>query len=369
VTSAAGATAGTGGIEQGELEWVAGGDTVIENGGNAHLRRCRYQGGDFLLKQFTPEYLRVVDESALAALVGWRDGLPALLRAELDQLAAWPRAVVRHDGALCGVLIPFAGDAFLRRDSLGRRTPRSVYDLGASRTRRAANLDEKLRTLGHCVAALLWMHRHGVVVNDVQPGNLLCAKNGDAVYVVDCDSTMSPAWGQVAPLAAPQVMTDGLVDTGAVDVATDLAKMALIAVRALLDEGGLIAVGAVEHERLTVLVGEAAAQTLVTSLEQGAPDELGWARLARSWAATGHAGPSDDTPQWRVVGTAGAGRPTRPRTPYQPAPAPTLLPRRLRPQILYNHWRATVVLLVVTIVVMAVLLGVVVLEPGLLRGY
>jgi hypothetical protein len=345
-------------------------DTVIESGGNATLTRCRYRGDEVLYKEFRPEYLAEVDEPALRALVTWRWDLPAATRDRLDELAAWPRNLVRGgDGAVCGLLMPVAAHRFFRPRHTGERTPRTFYDLLASRRSAAAPLPQKLTACAHLVRAVLWLHDLGVVVDDLQPDNVLCATTG-GVYLVDCDSMVSPGgWGQVARPVAPHIMSDVVAPGTAPAPDTDLVKLTWVLLWVLLDRFGLVRVGGDEHARLRAEISPETADLLFGALTTRPAPEV-WRRAADGWLelASGLGSPPTGPP----TGPPAQARPDGPapaaaRTPwlptdlaYRPAPAPVLFPprygrrsgRRMRPGLAAALM--TVLVVVVGVLIMAV---------------
>jgi hypothetical protein len=309
-------------------------DTVIESGGNAHLSRIRYVGEEFLYKRFRDEYLLDVDERALRALVAWRGDLPAATRDRLDELAAWPRHLVRGgDGAVCGLLMPVAAHRFFRPRRDGGRTPRTFYDLLAAHRSAAAPPAQKLTACAHLVRAVLWLHDLGVVVDDLQPDNILCATTG-VVYLVDCDSMVSPRdWGRVARPVAPQIMSDVVTPDRPAGPDTDLHKLAGVLLWVLLDDAGVVRAGPAEHARLAATVSPEVADLLVGALDVApAPDV--WRRAADHWlelAATAGTRPTGRAAAPRpAVPPAGPAR--RPWLPadldYRPGPAPAMFPPR-----------------------------------------
>jgi hypothetical protein len=139
---------------------------VIEDGGNAHLRWCRYGDRVLLCKQFTEKHLAAVDAEALRRLIRWRLDLPADERERLDEFTAWPLATVTEHSVLIGVLVPPADERFFSIRRNGRRTPRDLFELpgaGAGGPVEAGTLI----VLGRLVEAVRRLHGHGVVVNEL----------------------------------------------------------------------------------------------------------------------------------------------------------------------------------------------------------
>ncbi|TDC48821.1 hypothetical protein E1258_27715, partial [Micromonospora sp. KC207] len=209
---------------------------VILSGGNAVLDWHRHRGHDQLYKRFRPEHRDLIDEGALLRLIRWRWELPAPDRDRLDQLAAWPRYAVRAGGRLTGVLVPPAADRFFTRRRDGRLTPRPLHGLLGAAGRPGAPTAVRLAVLGRLIRAVRWLHGRDVVVNDLQPENVLYTLDGPgpAVHLVDCDSMTSERhWGRVAPVTAPDLMAEVVPANVEPTVATDLTKlMAVVALTA-----------------------------------------------------------------------------------------------------------------------------------------
>jgi hypothetical protein len=326
-------------VRIGELVPVDDPGTVFEHGGNATLFRCRYRDHDFLFKKFRTEHLADVDEAALLELVAWRSTLAAATRDRLDGSAAWPRHVVRDGDRLRGLLVPVAADRFFRARPTGVRTPRSFYDLLASRHRVAAPLAEKLTAAAHAVRTVLWLHGLGVVVDDLQPDNLLCATDGAGVYLVDCDSMVGPrAWGRVAEPTAPDLMTAVVAGRTPADPASDLTKLTWILLRTLVNEPGLTHVGDRERVKLAGIVSADTAAFLLGALDR-VPEPAVWSRFADRWQELARSAGTDGVAAGRarvhLAGRATVDEP-RPRPAarwnpdlaYEPPPAPPLFPHR-----------------------------------------
>jgi hypothetical protein len=317
-------------LDASRLAFFDAAGVVIENGGNAELRWCRHQGVDHLFKQFSPEHRAVVNERNLLRLVRWRRDLPAAVRERLDALTAWPRAAVQLDGALAGVLITAAGPRYFTRRRDGNRTPRALTDLIGAGSPGARVPPETFTVLGRLILAVRWLHAHQVIIDDLQPENVLYAVDGPAtgVYVVDCDSMVSPEhWDQVGPSAAPDLMHEVQPAGGPATVATDLGKLKWIIVRILLEEPSLTEIGQDSVDRLADAVPRSSRPTLLGLLEQPV-DGAAWEKLGRQWSAMPAPAAERRAPE--------PAPPARPRGwlpagyAYEPAPGPPVLPARLR---------------------------------------
>jgi hypothetical protein len=348
--------------------------TVIEGGGNATLIPCRYRGRDWLFKKFRPEHLAEVDESALLELVGWRLELPSATRDRLDELASWPRYVVRDGSRVYGVLIPIAADRFFRLTPTGVRTPRSFYDLLPSRQYIGPPLAEKLTASACAVRAVLWLHDLDLLVDDLQPDNMLCATAGTAVYLVDCDSMVLPGrWGRVARPAAPDIMTAVVAPDAGPDRVTDLTKLTWIVLRTQLDDFSLVRLGGRERARLAELVSPEPAAFLLGALDR-MPGPDAWRELADSWhgPARVRVGTPDEARVRRrpvlVAADAGYVWPARTRAPrsgrwpgdrwYRPEPARPLFPERYARTARRSTHRSRIWLLIGAVALLATVAGV-----------
>ncbi|MFC4145119.1 hypothetical protein ACFO0M_02515 [Micromonospora mangrovi] len=323
-------------VPQAELRRLVDEDVLIEDGGNAVIYWCEYRQQRYLYKRFREEHRTAVDEAALVRLVRWRRALSPASRTELDQLAAWPRHVVYTDtGQLGGVLMPAAGPRYFRPVRDGRRTPRGLYELIGSPNRPGAPLAVRVSVLGRLIKVVRWLHRQGVVVNDLQPDNLLyhCAESGAAVYAVDCDSMVSPAqWGRTGPLAVPDLMSEVLpVDTEPT-VETDLTKLFWIVARVLLDEPSAIGIGPRDQALLLGAV-PAATRRHMTALLHDPTDQASWAALATEWNVPLPPRSSPRRPPEPVPAAlprwSHRGGWLPPGWSYRPPPGPPVLPARL----------------------------------------
>lgn len=305
---------------------------LIEDGGNAVIDWCRYGEDVYLFKRFREEHRNVVDEAALVRLVLWRRSLPPDRRSRLDTFTAWPRYVVRDgDGRVAGVLIPAAGHRFFRATWDGRLTPRGLYVLLGVGGRPGVPVPERIRVLARLIGAVRWLHRCGVVVNDLQPENLLYSVDGrdTAVYIVDCDSMVSVRhWGRVAPPAAPDLMTEVLPAGTEPTVEADLTKLFWLVTRVVLDDPSVTGLGARDEAELFAAV-PGHSRGHLSALVRDPTDAAAWDALVEAW----HAAPPSPPPQ-PPEPLAQRQDPGRgwlpPGWSYRPAPGPPVLPARLR---------------------------------------
>jgi hypothetical protein len=268
-------------------------DELVAAGGTADILRCTWPGGTGLYKRYKTDFLSKIDEVALTRLVRWRLGLAQDTRRKLDRSCAWPIASVVRDGRTVGVLMPRtpaglatsspgAGDHRCRTLSdLRRLQP----DLPADQIRPA--IAETLTAFGLTVQVVLWLHEQGVVVNDVQPLNVLINLDIPQVYLVDCDAMVGP-WGQVGPPAAPVYFNEIIKDPPG--PAVDLAKVAWCMFFTLLDDFSLRQLGPEVQEQIErysphttvdLLVRTASGREDVSRLREP------WSERASQWISCG----------------------------------------------------------------------------------
>jgi hypothetical protein len=146
----------------------------------------------------------------------------------------------------------------------------------------AERLGVRRRALGRVAEAVLTLHAHGVLVNEIRADRILCAADGDIVSFVDTE-TMTGPWGQVRPPAVPDRLRVVVPDAGEPSRTVDLAQLAWLTMWTLLDDD---TVSRVSAAALAGLVGDEHAELLVHSgrarRAQPAPSEA-WRRLARDW--------------------------------------------------------------------------------------
>jgi hypothetical protein len=248
--------------------------------GNSVPWDCTFDGRRYVFKEYSDEFRADARQDALGRLIGWRTGLPDATRQHLDRIAAWPVYRVRDRGILQGVLLPRAPDAFFqprRRDEVMH--PRTLAYLRRFTTGdnvvQGATSAVKHRALGLTAEALLWFHRQGVTVNDVRESNVLCSRDGDAVYYVDCDVMMG-SWGSVGPGAAPEYLAELVPQSNQPTPQTDLARLAWVAICLLLDD---FSVRAISRERLTKVTDPTTAELLYQTSQMTTIDQSAWHRF------------------------------------------------------------------------------------------
>lgn len=260
-------TAGTSGGAWGALPGFVQVDRLVQAGAYAsaggqstRLTRCvGPDGGEYVLKSYTPEVRESVRPDALAAMTSWRLGLSAADRAELDHRCAWPRAVVMDGHEVQGVLMRPAPVAMFEAVTGRTRTwslPRHLDALARPESQAGKlgfdyyPVPVKLAVLGRMLHTMLWLHERGYAVGDLQPRNALFSFDGRAaeVLLVDCDACV-PLSGEPAhtPRDPEAWKAPGSDPFG---VRTDMFKFAWLVVRSLqentvsttLDPGRLKAV-------------------------------------------------------------------------------------------------------------------------------
>ena len=316
-------------VDRRELRMVIEPSIRIHAGGNARLAFCRYAGQLYLFKDFRPEHRAEVDGSALRRLVDWRAALPPSERDELDSFAAWPRHVVGSGDLIEGVLVPFAEERFLAPAGHALLVPRVLTELdGADEPGRPAPAATVI-VLGRLITAVRRLHRHRVLVNDLQADNVLCAPAGPdpGVYLVDCDSMISGRnWGRVAGPAAPDLMNEVQPTEAIPTTRTDLIKLKWTVVRILLEVPNQIGLGTHDRAALAAAVPFDTADLLLHLLDEDG-DTAAWDQLGARWSTVEPEHPAPLIPQPKPPARRGSWLP--PDFRYQPAPGPQVLPARL----------------------------------------
>ncbi len=266
------------------------------SGGNADILRCTWRGRAYIYKRFMPEFVATLDRTALTRMVRWRRTMEPATRRRLDRVAAWPLSVVRR-GDVTGVLIEVAPPHFLLPDGNdGRIVARTLSKLplleADLRDEQAPQaVPAVLGALGSAALVLMWLHDLKVVVNDVQPDNVLTDVHGGRVYLVDCDSMMHPAWGAVAPSSAPAYLNDVLPHPPG--AAVDLAKLAWCAYFLLLRDFSPRSLGPDLQRAVARFMPSATARLLAlaaTTVDDAPVWRRFWSERANLWITANRAG-------------------------------------------------------------------------------
>lgn len=196
------------------------------------------QSWPVVFKEYFPEVLARLDTSVLADMVGHIGRMdPNTARWLCDQ-AAWPAAVVRRQGQLCGFLMRRLPDEFHVDLALGQRHGRRPggweYLLNPEDylARLGIPITDQLRLilLRELAATLSRLHQLSIAVGDLSPKNLLFSLTPrPACFFIDCD-----AMRLAGRSALPQVETpDWEVPPGEelATPASDAYKLGLLAVR------------------------------------------------------------------------------------------------------------------------------------------
>jgi serine/threonine protein kinase len=192
--------------------------------------------------QFPAVYKRFTtpaDPRALLRVVRFRRRLNPLDAQRLDEIAAWPAAVVHRDGRTTGFLMRRAPEMFL----IGLGMPSGPTQHLAQvqlllndahyRTARGLIVDDRFRLelLHDTASAIEFLHGHAVVVGDLSPANLLFTRSRrPRCFFLDCDA-MRVQGMSVLPQA--ETIDWQTPDSGEqiATSATDSYKFALLCIR------------------------------------------------------------------------------------------------------------------------------------------
>ncbi|MCX4094634.1 hypothetical protein [Nocardia sp. alder85J] len=220
---------------------ATGGQGSVSTAPNAHMQFAK----TLVYKEYKPDKLVDVDVAVLESMPAHLESLPFGAGTELLSLVAWPCRLVEDDatGAVLGFVMPSIPDRFFV-DMMKSSGPARV--LGEFQhllnddsfiARRGIPLTDRHRyeLLGETARALTVLHRHGVVVGDLSPKNMLFSLSPTrAVYFIDCDAMRLHGRS-----ALPQLETPGwevrVVDPAEelATVASDSYKFGLLALRLL----------------------------------------------------------------------------------------------------------------------------------------
>jgi hypothetical protein len=184
--------------------------------------------------------------------VAFRDQLGDADRADLDQTAVWPRALVEDQGAVTGFLMEFIPDEFRCQttDKETREQGTSLRDLqwliATPRQLEANGLPEfseieRLALLGRLVYDIARLHRHGWVYGDLSFKNAAFTASPPRMILLDCDGAASERRASLTPAVhslgwrPPECEQP---DFNYASKATDVYKLGLAALRCLNPEKG-----------------------------------------------------------------------------------------------------------------------------------
>ncbi|MBJ7330461.1 MAG: hypothetical protein JHC95_11235 [Solirubrobacteraceae bacterium] len=146
-------------------------------------------------KEFTTDH--AAQARAAAAAVDLWEGLDDADRKRLGRCAAWPRALVKQHGVVCGLLMPLLGDEyFMRNTRTGKRSPREMSWLIATQKVRAASgvdvpavdLLDRLVLAAKLAYAIALLHRLQWVYGDLSFANAAFALGPPGIVLLDCDA-------------------------------------------------------------------------------------------------------------------------------------------------------------------------------------
>jgi len=154
--------------------------------------------GTLVYKEYKPDHRP--QKAGLLSLVAVRGGLNPADRTRLDRFAAWPLRVVEQAGEVLGVVLPLIPPRYFQTRVLpgtGARedNPREIQNLLIPPERaRMVGMPvptpaERLALCRQLAAAVHFVHRHDLVIGDLNAKNaLFCVENDVSVMLVDCDA-------------------------------------------------------------------------------------------------------------------------------------------------------------------------------------
>lgn len=200
------------GVRESDLRAVEG--PTLTEGGQATLSWVRTSAGQcLLLKRYHDAVVADLNVASLNRAIRWRAELSGVDRERLDRIAAWPRARVLAGSATVGCLLPPAPPQFWRKDAEGTVGPRHLSELAVN-TARAEQLQrdffssaQNVARLGTLLDNLRWLHRSGVTVGDVHPGNILTTgvRARPETYFLDCDAMLVDGQSTLPPALLPKL--------------------------------------------------------------------------------------------------------------------------------------------------------------------
>jgi len=229
--------------ELGQLSRLgAGGEGVVYTAPRVRLSHV----ANAVYKEYRSRSLRTFDVQVLRSMTEFLVALSHSDGSRLINQAAWPCATVRKDSSIAGFVMPAVPDAFY----LDWVLPSGKVDRALAEFQHLLNPDayltkrglavaprERLELLSTLARALEFMHRHGIVIGDFSPKNVLFALDqGPSVFFIDCDAVCFQGHS-----ATPQLETPGWAVPAGEALATiesDTFKFALLAVRTIEQDHG-----------------------------------------------------------------------------------------------------------------------------------
>jgi hypothetical protein len=276
-------------------------DIYPGRGGSQTLHRVEVFGKTLIYKVYRQEF--EVRSSPLRRLIEWRADLDVNDRNYLDVRSAFPKHVVVASGEVIGICMPEAPDRFTWSPPRSFRHAAGGTQRNSVPTRRGRPLDylvwprdhadkiqhmyyeppHKLAILGDLLDFVLWLHKFGVVVGDLNPQNVLI--NTDVVrpgfILLDCDSmwlngesatSRREPPGLECPFEPQDVFT----------TRSDLYKFALIAARCLQED---TTGGPVNEELLaSFMPSDQVKNLLALTCEGPGPSAARLQGTARAWS-------------------------------------------------------------------------------------
>jgi hypothetical protein len=185
------------------------------------------------------EFTTAADARALRRVVRFRRDLDPADARRLDEIAAWPAAVVHRDGRITGFLMRRAPDPFLIGLGMPSGPTRHLAQVqlllndAAYRTARGLTIDDRFRLelLHDTASAIEFLHAHAVVVGDLSPANLLFSRSRrPRCFFLDCDAMRVRGISVLRQAETVDWQTPGR-DEQIATWATDSYKFALLCIR------------------------------------------------------------------------------------------------------------------------------------------
>lgn len=158
---------------------------IDQNGRQIVLGKCLGKGGEGAVYEFagSPDLVaKIYHPSKLPLTPDKSEKLSVMLprgTAEIMSFAAWPKATLHLNGKTVGLVLPRIRDS------------REIHELYSPAHRKIAfpRADWRflVRVARNCAAAFATLHRHNIVIGDVNQGNLFVSRKA-MINLIDCDS-------------------------------------------------------------------------------------------------------------------------------------------------------------------------------------